>query len=284
MDNNESKVSQWVDDRLAALDPASDWQPDTVKALQRLHGRQRGVMRRRWISAAATAAAACLVLVALDPPSACATPRSCAENLVHSIRRAPLFAGALEAKRLDGIAAAMPAFKQTGSPTAPVTVEIYSDYECPYCARLFLEVVPVLMAQYVETGKVRLVHRDFPLPQHPYAELAVRYANSAGSIGQYDLAVNQIFKTQEIWSRDGNIESQLAQVLSPSAIERVRMLVNSDPKLDLSVAADVEMARGDSIKQTPTIVIVSRGKRQILPGVPALSLLKSYLDSLLAAQ
>jgi hypothetical protein len=86
MDNNESKVSQWVDEHLAALDPASDWQPDTAKALQRLHGRQGWMMRRRWVSAAATAAAACLILVALDPPSACATPRSCVENLVHNIR------------------------------------------------------------------------------------------------------------------------------------------------------------------------------------------------------
>jgi len=52
-------------------------------------------------------------------------------------------------------------FKEIGSAKAPITVEIYADYECPHCRALYMEVVPSLIAEFVKTGKVRLIHRDF---------------------------------------------------------------------------------------------------------------------------
>lgn len=71
-------------------------------------------------------------------------------------------------------------FKEFGSPTAPITVEVYTDYECPACAVLYQQAIPMLVSQYVQTGKVKMLHRDFPLTQHPYARLAARFANAAG--------------------------------------------------------------------------------------------------------
>jgi len=171
-------------------------------------------------------------------------------------------------------------FKESGSSTAPVTCEVYTDYECPHCAQLYAETIPLLVAQYVETGRVKLVHRDFPLPQHPYSRLAARYANAAGQLGQYGLVVNRIFSTQGVWSLNGDIDAQVAAVLPLDVMEKVRGLLN-DPKLDDSVAADMEMAREDRINQTPSLVIVARGKRQLIAGIPPFSLLKSYLDDLL---
>ena len=37
--------------------------------------------------------------------------------------------------------------------------------------------MPQLVARYIDTGKVRLIHRDFPLSRHRYARMAARYAN-----------------------------------------------------------------------------------------------------------
>jgi len=48
----------------------------------------------------------------------------------------------------------------TGSPDAPVTVEVWEDFQCPYCQRFTYEVKPAIVAQYVETGDVRLVFRN----------------------------------------------------------------------------------------------------------------------------
>ena len=53
----------------------------------------------------------------------------------------------------------------------------------PSCAAAFASSVPQLVNEYVKTGKVRLIHRDFPLPQHQYSKLAARYVNTAGKLG-----------------------------------------------------------------------------------------------------
>ena len=50
--------------------------------------------------------------------------------------------------------------------------ETYTEYECPACAGFYRNVFPALEANYVRTGKLRVIHYDFPLPMHPYAVLA----------------------------------------------------------------------------------------------------------------
>ena len=44
---------------------------------------------------------------------------------------------------------------------APITAELYTDYECPHCATVFMGVIPEFVRDYVKTGKVRFIHRDF---------------------------------------------------------------------------------------------------------------------------
>jgi len=59
-------------------------------------------------------------------------------------------------------------------------------------------------------------------------------------------------------------------------------MADSDPQLDQMVAADMELAVREQIRETPTMVIVSHGHRQSIAGVPDLSLLRRYLNELLA--
>jgi protein-disulfide isomerase len=180
--------------------------------------------------------------------------------------------------------AAVRNFKELGSDSAAVVCEVYADYQCPPCATLFRDTIPMLMTQYVETGKVKLRHRDFPLPVHSYARLAARYANAAGQLGHYEAIVDQIFKTQPIWSSSGDIDAMVAQVLPPDVMQGVRELLAHDAKLDETIAADLAMGHEDHLRQTPSLVVVSKGKRQLLPGTPSFSLLKSYIDQVLAEQ
>jgi len=78
---------------------------------------------------------------------------------------------------------AIPAGTPTlGPETAPVTMVEFSDYQCPYCRRA-QGTVDELMAQY--KGKLRLVHRDFPLDNHPQAVAAARAARCAGDQGKF---------------------------------------------------------------------------------------------------
>ncbi len=103
-------------------------------------------------------------------------------------------------------------YKETGSANAPITLELYTDFQCPTCRNFYVNVLPSVMTEYVATGKVRLVHRDFPAPiaAHMYNRVAARYADAAGQLGRYELVAMQIFKTQQEWDQNGNVDSEVA--------------------------------------------------------------------------
>lgn len=71
--------------------------------------------------------------------------------------------------------------KTIGNKNAPITMELYSDYQCPSCAGVFENTLPPMIDTYVAWGKVYLVHHDFPLQKHPYSGQAARWANAAAS-------------------------------------------------------------------------------------------------------
>lgn len=69
-----------------------------------------------------------------------------------------------------------------GPDDAPVTLVMYGDYECPYCARAYPRIRALLDE---EDGAVRFVYRHFPLRRHPHAQLAAEAAEAAGAQGRY---------------------------------------------------------------------------------------------------
>lgn len=63
-----------------------------------------------------------------------------------------------------------------GEKKAPVTIVEFTDYQCPYCERYFTDTYPQILKNYIETGKVKYVLRDFPLPFHQNAAPAANAA------------------------------------------------------------------------------------------------------------
>jgi protein-disulfide isomerase len=72
-----------------------------------------------------------------------------------------------------------------GDPDAPVTIVEWSDFECPFCTRFYTETLGQIESEYIDTGKVRLVYKDFPLSFHPQAQKAAEAAECAGDQGKY---------------------------------------------------------------------------------------------------
>jgi protein-disulfide isomerase len=176
-----------------------------------------------------------------------------------------------------------PAFKSSGTVMAPVTIELYTDFQCPHCRAFYMEVLPQLTAEFIKTGKVRLIHRDFPLPQFQYSRTAMHFANAAGQIGKYDAVATQLFETQPDWAQNGNVEAAVAKVLTPAELEKVKTIIKTDTHLDDSVARDVETATTvDHLTATPTVVIVHKGKRETVSGGVTFPLLKTYLNDKLS--
>lgn len=298
--DRDNSVERWVEERLARLEPPEQWQPDADRAFARLPLVDRAMRKRRFerFVVVGAFAAACIAALLIEAPKAYCAGRACgnqpggAKQVPIGIKPAPQ-SEPQPSPTVSRHTAAPPAtvptpkaapandFKVSGAPDAPLTCEIYTDYECPACAAAFRDVVPMLQAEYVATGKVRLVHRDFPLPMHAYSRLAARYANAAGRVGEYEVAVAQLFRTQSAWRQTGDIDAELAQVLPPVEMQKIRQLVNGDATLDDSVAADVAMGHEDQITSTPTLIVVKNGKREKISPLPSYELLKTYLDGLL---
>src|SRR5439155_17461435 len=85
-----------------------------------------------------------------------------------------------------------------GEATAKVVMVEFSDYQCPFCGRHANETFAPLMEQYVKTGKVRYIFKNFPLESiHPLAEKAAEAAECMGEQGKYWEGHERLFKNQQ---------------------------------------------------------------------------------------
>ena len=72
-----------------------------------------------------------------------------------------------------------------GQGDAPLVMVEYTDYQCPYCNRFYTGAFPELKKQYIDTGKMRFITRDFPLDFHPHAMKAAQASRCAGEQGKF---------------------------------------------------------------------------------------------------
>src|SRR3989338_199678 len=84
-----------------------------------------------------------------------------------------------------------------GSKDAPVTIIEFSDYQCPYCARFDQQTLPALTDNYINTGKVKFVYRDFPLAFHKNAQKASEASECADEQGKFWEMHDKIFENQQ---------------------------------------------------------------------------------------
>lgn len=84
-----------------------------------------------------------------------------------------------------------------GDPNAPVTLIEFGDYQCPFCKRMFDETEKQLREEYVKTGKLKMVYRDFPLDSlHPHARRAAEAAECARDQNKYWAYHDSLFNKQ----------------------------------------------------------------------------------------
>ena len=123
---------QWVAERLRALDPGREWQPNVTRLSGDYSGgdRRRRVWQRGWAWSTGMVAAAVMVLAALPSPARCAMVGvGCPRPAV----AVPCWTAGRGGCSRAG-SAVNTRYKESGSPNAPVVCEIYTDYECPHCA------------------------------------------------------------------------------------------------------------------------------------------------------
>lgn len=168
-----------------------------------------------------------------------------------------------------------------GSKTAPVTMEVYSDFQCPACKQLFKTTNQLLMDNYVNTGKVYLIHRDFPLPMHAHSRVAASYARAAAHIGKFDAVEQALFQNQEKWEANGDVKGTVAAALSAADMKKVQALVDGKT-LEPLIDKDKQAGQLIPVNQTPTTVFRCKGQTYPYAGVMSYDILKQFLDQLLA--
>ena len=188
------------------------------------------------------------------------------------------FTAALAGAQFGGV---WPDPKSPGSPNAPVTIEIFSDFQCQHCAKLHMETLKAAMADCVAKGQVRLIHRDYPLEQHKFARLAARYANAAAQIGRYEKVCDQLFSLQEEWGIKGNVDQVVSRVLTPAEMVQIRKLI-SVPGAEKTIDRDLALGNMIPLEVTPTMVVKAKNKTYPISGAVTYPILKRFIDSLIA--
>jgi len=172
--------------------------------------------------------------------------------------------------------------KVLGNPSAPITLELYSDFMCPHCKHLHEDILPAIILDFVKTGKAYLIFREFPLniPQHALARPAANIATAAARVGKYQAVNDALFKSQQQWGMSGRLWETVAPVLTAEEQKKVQEL-SHDPSVLAEVQRDVDLGMRANVNQTPTVIVTYKLKQQPWSMWENYELFKGYLDGLL---
>ena len=144
----------------------------------------------------------------------------------------------------------------TGEPSmgrkdAPLTIVEFSDFECSYCRRFHQTVLPKLKKEYIETGLVRFIHKDLPLPFHHQALPAAAAARCAGEQNKYWTTYGALFDEQSCLQCKGVVAIASEREVDTSTLQAC---MDRDSTTAL-INANVSEAQLHGIRATPTFVI-----------------------------
>lgn len=89
-----------------------------------------------------------------------------------------------------------------GDEDAPVTIIEFTDYQCPFCARHFTQTFKQIREEYIDTGKVKYVARDYPLGFHQLAQKASEATECAEDQDKFWEMRTMIFENQKSLTAD----------------------------------------------------------------------------------
>lgn len=170
-----------------------------------------------------------------------------------------------------------------GRPDAPLTMVEFTDLQCPYCNRFTTTTFNELKTQYIDTGKVRFISRDFPLDFHPQALPAAKATRCAGEQGKF-------FELRLALLRG-------ASQLSPAFITATARSLALDmvafegcqksTRFEADIRRDVSAGRSVGVEGTPSFFVgpTSAGALDgvLLVGAQPFTMIDAKLKELLAA-
>ena len=164
-----------------------------------------------------------------------------------------------------------------GDPHAPIHIIEYGDFQCPYCLRFWSETEPLLIEEYVNTGKVYFEYRSFPFlgPESVWAAEGAYCAGDQGKFWEYHdtLYANWTGENVGDFTQDKLIEYAKTINLEMDTFEAC--LSNETHKG--KVEQDKAQAEADGVHATPTFLI----NGHVLEGAQPFSIFKQIIEKLL---
>ena len=169
--------------------------------------------------------------------------------------------------------------RAVGPVTAAVRIDLFSDFECPACKSLHEQTIKRIKEEFALKGKLRLVHHDFPLPQHKHARQAAILAAAADRLGKYDEVADALFRQQETWSKSGGVDAVVDSVLKPEERKKLREIAK-DPAILANIERDIQLGQRMKVSSTPTMIVTHDGKPNPVVGVVSYAVLSKYLNTI----
>jgi protein-disulfide isomerase len=167
-----------------------------------------------------------------------------------------------------------------GSLTAPVAIEVWSDYQCPACGNFANVVLPHLLTDFVDRGSVLIVYHDYAFLGAESIDAAVG-ARIAAADGKFEAYHRLVFANQQGENQGAFARPRLAQIAVAAGLDGPTFLRGLDNRTLIdAVKAETERGSGLGVTSTPTLVIGG----EMMRGSPAYSDLAALLVSLGAPQ
>jgi protein-disulfide isomerase len=179
----------------------------------------------------------------------------------------PVTVDPLELQRTPGVA--------IGPADAPVVLYEFADFQCPGCAQFATFVAPLVKERYVDSGLVRYVYYDFPLPQHAHAFLASRAGRCAEEQGRFWEYHDLLYGRQQRWAPVRNAADLFIDYAAELGLDRRAFAecLRSDRYAE-EVSQNIAFGRSLQVQGTPTLFVNMRR----LPGVPSFRELDALLQ------
>jgi protein-disulfide isomerase len=185
------------------------------------------------------------------------------------------FTGAAAQLKDPGLVAA----RTKGSATAPVTVYEMSDFQCPWCRKQAIEVLPHLEQEFIATGKVRWIFVNFPLTDlHPNAGAAAEFAMCAAETNHFWAIHDLLFQYQTKWAPLKDPAPFLLTLADSAGAPRDSILAClKSQETRALIQNEANSAARSGVSSTPTVYIEGAG---LLKGAAPLETFRHLLDSL----
>lgn len=167
--------------------------------------------------------------------------------------------------------------RSVGDPAAPVTIEVWSDFQCPVCDRLATQIEPLLRTTFIPDGTVRLVYRDFAFLGRESTDAAIAARAAEGLNGSFWAYHDLLFANQGARENGGAFSrDRLADIAVAAGLDRAAFsAAMDDPEYTSAVIAETAQGNSLGIQSTPTLLI----NGAMYSGIPQWSELTSMIEA-----